>query len=223
MRLQAVIFDLDGVLIDSAHNHWRSYNDALRPYGIVLDWPEYLRIMGMRRDDALRTIAARFNVAIDISATARAKEASYLRLLAADPRPIPAFIHLVDDLAHLLPVALVTGSYGSSLERVLPAIGLERSFTAIVSGQDVAHGKPAPDGYLLAAQRLGVPPCACVAIEDTPEGVDSAKAAGMRCIAITPPGREPADLATADLVLPDRSKESASRIRRAVLQWMERE
>jgi HAD superfamily hydrolase (TIGR01509 family) len=162
VSLLAVAFDLDGVLIDSAHNHWRSYNVALLTYHIQLDWPQYLRIMGMRRDDALRAVARDFNIEIDIAEATRAKEQAYLELVGTDPRPILPFTSLVLRLAEHMPVALVTGSYGESLTRILPRIDLSEVFTTIVHGRDVAHGKPAPDGYLLAAERLGIEPSQCV-------------------------------------------------------------
>jgi HAD superfamily hydrolase (TIGR01509 family) len=217
MTVRAVAFDLDGVLIDSAHNHWLSYNEALAAYGIAIDWARYLRIMGMRREDALRSVARDFDVTIDITEAARVKEERYLRLIESDPRPVAPFVALARRLAARLPVALVTGSYGSTLARVLPGIGLEGVFSTIVSGRDVAMGKPAPDGYALAAKRLGIAAPDCLALEDAPEGVASAKAAGMPCIAICPPGLDATALADADRVLPDRSETSASLVERYVL------
>lgn len=212
MGIEAVIFDLDGVLVDSAINHFRSYNEALRPLGITIDWSYYLTIMGLRREDALRKVAADYRRSFDITQVAQAKDESYRRLASADPRPIGPMVALVRRLKDRLPLALATGAHGPIVPAILDAIGLSDCFRVIVTGRDVQQGKPEPDSFLLAAEWLGVPPARCLVIEDSPEGVAAAKAAGMRCIAVLPPGLTPAALPAADLIVPDRSEASAHTI-----------
>jgi HAD superfamily hydrolase (TIGR01509 family) len=116
---------------------------------------------------------------------------------------IPGAVEAVEQLAASLPLGLASSSNRELIDFVLEVSGLARHFTATVSSEEVARGKPAPDVYLEAARRLGVRPERCAAVEDSEAGIRSAKAAGMRVLAVPNPHFPPADdaLAEADVVL----------------------
>jgi HAD superfamily hydrolase (TIGR01509 family) len=113
-------------------------------------------------------------------------------------------VEAVEALAARWPLGLASSSNRELIDLVLRVSGLERWFAATVSSEEVPRGKPAPDVYLEAARRLGVPPGRCTAVEDSENGIRSAKAAGMRVVAIPNPQYPPAEdaLAAADVVLP---------------------
>lgn len=116
-----------------------------------------------------------------------------------------AEVFLQDLVALGVPLALATSSRKMKMELVLEEVGLLKYFNVLVSGEDVDKGKPSPDIFLLTAQRLGVPPSQCLVLEDAVNGVKSAKAAGMKCIAITHTHHAD-DLQLADLVVADFSE-----------------
>ena len=125
-----------------------------------------------------------------------------LERYAAGPPWLPGAVEAVRRMAAVLPLGLASSSNRELIDLVLDAGGIAPQFRATVSSEEVARGKPAPDVYLEAARRLGVEPAACVAVEDSHNGIRSAKAAGMTCVAIPNPAFPPGDaVEEADLVL----------------------
>lgn len=129
--------------------------------------------------------------------------AYYQRLCAATPIILPGSVALLRRLAAGLPVAIVSGSTRHDIQEAIDQMGIAECLAFFVGAEDYRHGKPAPDCFLLAAERLGVAPAECVVFEDSAAGVAAAKSAGMRCVALARPGRPPQQVADADLVLPD--------------------
>jgi HAD superfamily hydrolase (TIGR01509 family) len=120
---------------------------------------------------------------------------------------LPGVRELLDFLAEqAVPTAVVTSAPRPNLDLILDALGLAGVFTALVSEEDAAHGKPRPEGFLVAAARVGVAPAACVVIEDAPAGLQAAKAGGMRAIGVTTT-HPAADLRDADLVVDSLTEE----------------
>ncbi len=202
--IEAVVFDLDGVIVDSEHVwdevrqrlaeerggrwHDRASRDMMGMSS--LEWSRYMH---------------------DVIGLAEPPEhinAEVVRRLVAVYREelplLPGAVEAVESLAARWPLALASSSNREVIDLVLRSSGLERWFAATVSSEEVARGKPAPDVYLEAARRLDVPAERCAAVEDSENGILSAKAAGMRVVAIPNPQYPPADdaLAAADLVLP---------------------
>ena len=202
-HIEAVVFDLDGVLVDSEHVwdearkklaaerggrwHDRASRDMMGMSS--LEWSRYMHDeIGLREPPE------------EISAeVVRRLEEIYRRELPL----VEGAREAVERLAARWPLALASSSNRELIDLVLELSGLARHFSVTVSSEEVARGKPAPDVYLEAGRRLGVPPERCAAIEDSENGIRSAKAAGMRVLAIPNPQYPPEDdaLALADEVL----------------------
>ena len=201
--IQAVVFDLDGVIVDS-EQVWNEAREGLaRERGGR--WPETAQrdMMGMSSREwslYLHDVVGLAEPAAEISAeVVRRLEAVYRRELPL----IEGAVQAVRRLAVRWPVGLASSSNRELIDLVLELAGLAGSFRATVSSEEVPRGKPAPDVYLEAARRLGVRPNVCAAVEDSQNGILSAKAAGMRVIAIPNPRYPPGEvaLAEADVVL----------------------
>jgi HAD superfamily hydrolase (TIGR01509 family) len=202
-HIDAVVFDLDGVLVDS-EQVWDAARKELaaergRP------WPEQASrdMMGMSSLEWSRymhDVVGLPEPPEEISAeVVRRLEAIYRRELPL----IDGAVEAVERLAERWPLGLASSSNRELIDLVLKLSGLARYFRVTVSSEEVSRGKPAPDVYLEAARRLGVAPDCCAAVEDSENGIRSAKAAGMRVLAIPNPVYPPAEdaLALADDVL----------------------
>ncbi len=191
MALRAVIFDFDGVIVDSEPLHFGSLRDALAPEGIRLDEDEY-KSAYLAYDDrgAIRLALERHGIAWDaarLEAIAKRKAADFERLLPAVPF-LPGSRELVRALAAEIPVGIASGALRAEIQAILRAGGLLEAFSAIVGADDVLHGKPDPEPYLVAMQRLPVPdlrPEQCLVFEDAVPGILAARAAGMTVVAVT--------------------------------------
>ena len=186
---RGVVFDFDGVLADTELLHLRAYQDVLSRRGWTLDESAYFeRYLGYNDVEMLRLYASDHGLALDAAGIAvlmREKTACYLDQLDTGPILYPGAEACVRALGRRFPLAIASGSLRDEIMRILRAAGLTDAFRAVVSADDVAHSKPAPDPYLAAAAALGLAPAGCIAIEDSHWGLDSARTAGMRTIAIT--------------------------------------
>jgi HAD superfamily hydrolase (TIGR01509 family) len=191
--IEAVVFDVDGVLIDSEPVWERVRRNFVATRGGR--WPDDAqdRMMGMStaewsayisEDFGLRGLSAQ-QVAELVTAAMAAEYAAHLPLL-------PGAVAAVRDLSARWPLAVASSAPKSLIDAVLDASGLRPAFAAAVSSEEVARGKPAPDVYLEAAARLGVTPAACAAVEDSSNGLRSAAAAGLAVIAVPRPEYPPA-------------------------------
>jgi beta-phosphoglucomutase family hydrolase len=194
--LSAAIFDLDGVLVDSEPNYLAAERDLLAGYGI--DFTEDLKrpYIGWGTRDMLVDVAARYGIDDSVDDLVERKNAAYLELTRRHVVGYPGTREILLGLrADGLPTALASGSSPEVIAVILATLGLTGAFDAVVSAEQVERGKPAPDLFLEAARRLGVPPGGCVVFEDSEAGVRAALAAGMRCVAIPylpePPLAEP--------------------------------
>jgi HAD superfamily hydrolase (TIGR01509 family) len=202
--IQAVVFDLDGVLIDSE----QAWGEVRRQFVMETGgrWPDGAQreMMGMSSIEWSRYISEELGV--DRSPQRISEEvARRVALLYKERLPLmPGASEAVERLAGRWPLALASSSNRELINLVLEIAGLTAYFEASISSEEVARGKPAPDVYLEAARRLSVSPLDCTAIEDSHNGILSAAAAGMRVIAIPnrdfPPGEEA--LAAAARILP---------------------
>jgi HAD superfamily hydrolase (TIGR01509 family) len=182
----AVIFDMDGVIVDSEPYSVQALSDILRAYGIVPTAAELHRSYGRRIRDDLADYFSRYAVSGDLDSAIAHKHARYYHLAAGHLKPFVGVMPLIRRLCRDgYQLALASSGDRIKVAFGLQALGLNGIFATVVSGDDVTHSKPHPEVYLVAAQRLGVEPAVCVAIEDAPAGVEAAKRAGMRCIAVT--------------------------------------
>jgi len=188
VRPDAVIFDLDGVLIDSEAIWERARREFSAAHGGTYTDRATSDIMGMSAPEWSHYIATQLGVALP----ERAIDDGVVALVAAEyRRRLPLFAGAADAvrrLARRVPLGLASSSNRSLIELVLELAGLSDCFAATVSSEEVGRGKPAPDVYLRAAELLGFEPSRCAAIEDSGNGIRSARAAGMYVVAI--PNRE---------------------------------
>ena len=200
----AVIFDMDGVLVDSEPLHHRSTQAALGARGVSYTERDNRAFFGATDAEMLRVLRILFDLPDATAALVEAKTRHLVDLIRTEARPLPGVPGVPLRLREAgLPLALATASRRPVIQAVLETIGLQDAFRAIVSGEEVARGKPAPDAFLMAARRLGVEPERCLVVEDSRNGVLAGKAAGMTVAAIPCPATRHEDFSAADLVLPD--------------------
>ena len=186
MTGKGVIFDMDGVLVDSYRAHFASWRRMGAERGLELTEPEFAATFGRTTRDIIQAVwAGRFSDD-EIPAWDARKEAHYREIIAAD---FPEMDGAGDLLAALRDAgaALAIGSSGPSenIAVVLNCLPHADSITATVTGAEVARGKPEPDVFLTAAAKMGISPARCAVVEDAPAGVEAARRAGMAAVAIT--------------------------------------
>jgi HAD superfamily hydrolase (TIGR01509 family) len=187
MPLRAVLFDHDGTLVDSEPIHFLIWKAVLAPYRFLLTEEQYReRYAGVPTLANARDLVQRFGVAEDPAVLAEAKNAATRDYLRRSAFPLmPGVREAIANFAGLgLRLAVVTGASAFGVDATLRAYGLASHFAVVVSVDDVRHSKPAPDSYLLALERLGLPAGDCLAIEDTEHGLAAATGAGIRCLAL---------------------------------------
>jgi HAD superfamily hydrolase (TIGR01509 family) len=185
MKFRAVVFDMDGVLADSEPVFLEGVNAVIAVAGKEMTPELHHEIMGTSVEDTWRILIDRLGLPGSMSDYVPAYDAEMRRRLAEMTEALPGARELVAELRRRgVPIAVASSSWPAWIRALLGGIGLLGSFDAIASATEVEHPKPAPDLYLLAAERLGVEPRRCVAIEDTPTGLRSAKAAGMFAVQV---------------------------------------
>lgn len=181
-----VIFDMDGVLIDSNPFHLRIWKAFLAQHRIAFN-PETLgaQIFGQRDDKALRMFFGA-DLADDQAARwSEELEHNFREAFRAHAKPLPGVAELIRECqARAIPMAVASSAMKKNVDFVVDALELKSYFQAIVSGDEVSHPKPDPEIYLAAASHLGVEPSRCVAFEDSPIGIEAVVRAGMKCVAI---------------------------------------
>jgi HAD superfamily hydrolase (TIGR01509 family) len=186
VTVQAVIFDMDGVIVDSEPYSMQALIDVLRHYGIDPTEDDLRRSYGRRVHDDFADYFCRYGVTADLNTAIAHKHARYYHLAAGQLKPFPGVMPLIQRLRdHGYRLALASSGDRVKVAFGMQALGLDATFDSVVCGDDVTHSKPEPEIYLMAARRLGISPAGCIAIEDAPAGVEAAKRAGMRCIAVT--------------------------------------
>jgi len=202
MAIEAVIFDCDGTLVDSEPLARAAWERTLGPYGYAIGDEEYPGLVGLPYARVHRYFAERIDGLPDAGAFWEDYSAALFALIDGE---LVAFEDALETVGALrdrgVAVAVASSSPRARLDRTLRRAGLEEAFAVSVAGDEIEHGKPAPDMFLAAADRLGVAPAACAVIEDSAPGVAAGLAAGMRTVAIVRHGEDPARLADAHVVL----------------------
>ena len=186
----AVIFDMDGVLVDSEPLHFASTNAVLAPHGARLEHDDYVGYMGMEEEAFFTELARRFELEVPAALLARRRLALTLERMAAEPLPpTPGALECLVGLSvQGLGLAVASAATRAQVELVVRLLGAGALFGTLVSGDEVRAGKPAPDLFLEAARRLDVSPSECLVVEDSVRGVRAARAAGMQVLAMPPAG-----------------------------------
>ncbi|MFE9069041.1 HAD family hydrolase [Streptomyces violaceusniger] len=184
--MPAVIFDLDGTLVDTEPLYYEAGRRTLERYGITgFTWEEHSQFIGIGTRETLETLRGRYGIGASVEELLAVKNRHFLELAATTTEIFPAmrtFVERLSAAGH--PLAVASGSSRSAIETALKATGLDTLLPVYVSAEDVGRGKPEPDVFLAAARLLSVDPGGCVVVEDAGPGVEAARRAGMGCIAV---------------------------------------
>jgi len=177
---------MDGTLVDSRALHWRSWQEALAPEGVHVTERDFLETFGRRNDAILRLWLGAGASAERVGRVGDAKEIAYRRMVVEEG--LDALPGAADWVRRLGAAgwrqAIASSAPRLNVEVVLRVLGLEPHFAALVAAEDVRHGKPDPEVFLTAAERLGVKPARCVVVEDAEHGIEAARRGGMRSIGV---------------------------------------
>lgn len=199
--MKAVIFDMDGVLIDSQPYHFKADIDTMAEYGVIKDQKFYEAFAGTLTDNRMRTLRDMFGLDVPAEELIEKREKMILDIMAnEDIKPVSGIPELLRSIKALgLKTAVASSSGIELIKLVLDRLGIAVYFDSITSGNDVKRGKPSPDIFLLAAERIGAEPSECLVVEDSENGVRAAKAAGMKAIGYVNPtsGNQCLDMADA--------------------------
>ncbi len=204
--MPAILWDVDGTLLDSAEQHFRAWSALAAEIGKPFTRDDFAATFGMRNPEILRKLFFPHASDLQCDELGLRKETFYRDSVRAEGVTLlPGVQRLLDGFAAAgWPQAVGSSAPRGNLDLLLEVTGTAKYFSAIVSGEDVRRGKPDPEVFLTAAAKLGVPPANCVVFEDAVAGVEAAKAGGMACVAVTFVGHHPAEklrAAGADLVV----------------------
>ena len=184
---RAVIFDIDGTIVDNMHLHAEAFAVFAGRHGLPpLTTDDRARLDGRRNSEIFPILFKREVPREEWIAYEQEKEGLYRELSRGRLAPMKGLHQLIDRLKEdRIPVALATSAPRLNVEHTLAELELTDAFAVIVRGDEVARGKPAPDVFIEAARRLGAEPADCLVFEDAPMGIEAAQAAGMRVVALT--------------------------------------
>jgi beta-phosphoglucomutase len=182
----AIIFDMDGVLVDSSPFHFRKWMDFLNAHAIPFDEQELPNIvLGPANDVIFRRFLGNHLTREQISELSEELDANFRREIGPNPPALPGVRRLIEEChSQGVAMAVASAAIASNVKFLINALGLTECFREMLAVDSTTHPKPHPEIYLKAAERLGVSPAACAVFEDSYVGIEAAKRAGMKCIAI---------------------------------------
>ena len=194
--LAGVIFDFDGVIVDTEPLHYRAFQTILEPMGLGYGWDTYVAdYLGFDDRDAFREAFRSRGVPLtdpELERLIDRKAHSFLEIIAGGVTPYPGAVELISGLAGRLPLAICSGALRSDILPVLEQFGLSSAFDVIVTADDVSASKPDPTCYRITLEKLsaacpgrGIAPESCLVFEDTPAGIAAARGAGLAVVGIT--------------------------------------
>ena len=193
--LDAVIFDFDGIIVDTEPLHYKAFQQLLVPLGLGYSWEQYLeQYLGFDDRDAFREAfraAGRPLSDRELKALMDAKADAFQEIVCVGVSPYPGVVELIRSISGALPLALCSGALRSDIDPILAQLALTGVFDTLVTADEVAASKPDPESYRLALARLQdiypgrISAAATIAIEDTPAGIASATGAGLKVLAVT--------------------------------------
>jgi HAD superfamily hydrolase (TIGR01509 family) len=180
---RAYLFDCDGTIVDSMPLHYIAWKTALAEWSCTFDEGLFYSWGGKPVDEIISTLNAMQGLSMPVAVVSKRKEGLYYQLLP-QLKAIPEVLEHIEAQHGRIPFAVVSGGHLSSVTRSLTTVNLLDRFETIVGAEDYVNSKPAPDAFLLAAERLGVEPRDCLVFEDTELGIEAATAAGMASVRV---------------------------------------
>jgi beta-phosphoglucomutase len=200
-RSKGVIFDLDGVLVNTGEFHRRSWYDLAKREGFEMSDELFYSTFGMQNYQIIPMLVGREVTAEELERLSEWKESRYRELISGKLKLLEGVKELIDDLKRAgFLLAIGTSTPLVNLKFMLENVPVDGWFDAYVTGEDVQRGKPEPDTFIMAAEKLSLPREKCVVVEDAVQGVAAGKAAGMAVVAVTTT-REREELGEADLIV----------------------
>ncbi|EKE19199.1 MAG: HAD family hydrolase [uncultured bacterium] len=200
-NIKAILFDMDGLLVDSEPLHFEAHRRALEKFGIQITKEDYIQngVSGGRRS-FYEVMQIKYHKPLDINAVRKLKKEIYGELI----KQIEVFDgtkRIVEILHRKYRIAVVSNTHPEYIQKTLAHVGMVEYFETISSAKELERGKPFPDVYFNAMKKLGMEASECVAVEDSCSGIEAAKNAGIRCIAIPNEFTSQQDLSRADVVI----------------------
>jgi beta-phosphoglucomutase family hydrolase len=201
-EIKAVIFDMDGTMVDNDKFHMKAFQKFCKKYDKKLTDEDYIKnYSGRSNNQLMPKVFGKDLSEDDIKRLAEEKEAIYRKLYAPHIKPIPGLHEFIVKLKKKkIMISIATGSIVENRDFVLEAIGLKGKFPVIVGGEDFKNGKPHPEIFLTTAKKLKTDPNDCLVFEDAPAGIEAAKNAGMKVVGIIT-SHKPEELKKADFVI----------------------
>jgi len=181
MTPAALIFDCDGTLADTMPLHWQAWQQVTQRYNLIFPEDRFYALGGVPSREILKTLSVEQARELDPLAVSKEKEAAYSHFVP-QVKPVQRVVEIAAQNYGKLPMAVASGGVKPMVLQVLKHLKIDHYFQAVVTSEDVARQKPAPDIYLEAARRLGVDPTRCRAYEDTDLGLEAIRAAGMEAV-----------------------------------------
>ncbi len=201
--LKAILFDLDGLMVDSEPHSIAAWQAVLAKRNVTLDQPTLARMFGLRLSETAQLLIDLFHLQDQPADLGHEKNEYQITHLDSHVKPMPGLIDLLAEIDRRgLGKAIASSGLRRYVEAVLQTTHLADRFSVVITDDDVTNGKPAPDVFLVAARALHVEPQHCLVLEDAPTGVQAARAAGMTCAAIPNDQTRMLDLSAADYILP---------------------
>ncbi|PIP34634.1 hypothetical protein COY23_00525 [bacterium (Candidatus Torokbacteria) CG_4_10_14_0_2_um_filter_35_8] len=211
----AVIFDMDGVLVDSLKHIKAAFNQILSPYRVSISEKEFEEYLATSPKDAVSLWKEKYNVNISKEKFMKKTTEMEFNLLEKDAKLNSSLVKFLDELKEKnVPIGIGTSSHRKRTEKFLKLMKLQNYFQIIVNAEDVKKHKPAPDLFLEVAKKLDIKPKHCVVIEDSKDGIRAAKKANMKIIGLTTSYQTRKDLKKADLIINDFSELSYEKVKK---------
>lgn len=202
-KLKALLFDMDGLLIDTERLYIESERELAREFGAELPEVTIARMMGRKPLEAIRIMMADLGVTADPAEVLARRDRMMIARMNADLRPMPGMPEIISRFRGRLALAVATGAVRPFVDLMVTRFGLEGVFDAIQTSEDVERGKPDPEIYLRAAEKAGFPPSECAVLEDSGNGVSAGHTAGCYTVAVPNDHTRGQDFSSADLVCRD--------------------
>lgn len=195
---RAVIFDMDGVMIDSEWIYKKACQNVLKKYGKEANEDLFKAQMGRSMDEAQKIIVEMTGIDVKPEKIGKEYTNEYLRLSKKLLKPNPGLFELINSLKDRVLLAVASSTEEKVVEKILERFEIKDTFSAITGGDKVKHSKPEPEIYLLTSRKLGIDPDNCIVIEDSPAGIESANKAGISVLALKTEHNKNMDLSQAD-------------------------